>query len=90
MVPSINDPFLLYYDNIGTIAQAKEPKSHHKIKHVLCHYHLIREIMEWGDINLQNIDGKENLTGPLTKALFVKEFDYHKSKMGIRHCTNWL
>ena len=33
---------------------------------------------------------KENLADPLTKALSVKEFDHHKSKMGIRYCTDWL
>ena len=46
--------------------------------------------MERGDMILQKIDEKEDLTDPLTKVLSVKEFDYHKSKMDIRYCTNWL
>ena len=46
VVRSINGQVLLYCDNIGAIAQAKEPRSHHKTKHVLHHYHLIRKIME--------------------------------------------
>ena len=90
VAPSINGPVLLYCDNTGAIAQAKEPKSHHRTKHILRRYHLVREIVERGDVNLQKIDGKENLADPFTKALSVKEFDYHKSKMGIRYCTNWL
>ena len=46
--------------------------------------------MDRGDINLQKIDGKENLANPFTKAIMVKEFDDYKSKMGFRYCTDWL
>ena len=46
--------------------------------------------MDRGDVDLQKIDGKENLTDPFTKAITVKEFDDYKSKMGIRYCTDWL
>ena len=37
--------------------------------------------MDRDDVDLQKIDGKENLTDPFTKALTIKEFDNHKSKM---------
>ena len=40
-VPSIDGPVLLYYDSSSTIAQVKEPKSYHHIKHVLRRYHLV-------------------------------------------------
>ena len=46
VVPSIIDSVLLYCDNNGAIAQAKEPRSYHKTKHVLRRYHLIREIIK--------------------------------------------
>ena len=36
----------LYYDNTGVVAQAKELKSYHKSKHILRHFHFIREIVE--------------------------------------------
>ena len=78
MVPSINGSILLYCDNTGAIAQAKEPKSHQRIKHILCCYHLVPEIMDRGDVELQKIDGKKNLTNPFTKALRIKKFDEHK------------
>ena len=32
---SIDDPIILYCDSTGAIAQAKESKSHHRIKHIL-------------------------------------------------------
>ena len=87
---SIDDSILLYCDSTGAIAQAKEPKFHQCTKHILRRYHLIRKIMDRGDVDLQKIDGRENLTDPFTKALKIKEFDDHKSKMDIRNCIDWL
>ena len=83
MAPSVDGPILLYYDSTGAIAQAKEPKSHQRTKHILRRYHLVREIVDRDDIELQKIDGKENLTNLFTKTLSVKEFEDYKSKMGI-------
>ena len=90
VAPSLVGPVLLYCDSSGAIAQAKEPKEHQWMKHILHRYHLIREIVDRSDVDLQKIDGKENLADPFTKAIAVKEFDDFKSKMGIRYCTDWL
>ena len=49
---SIDDPILLYCDSTRVIAQAKEPKSHEHTKHILRRYHLIRKIMDRGDVDL--------------------------------------
>ena len=45
VVSSNEELILLYCDNNGVIAQAKEPKSHHKSKYVLRRFHLIIEIV---------------------------------------------
>ena len=42
VVPSITNPVDVYCDNNGAIAQAKEPRSHQRSKHILRRYHLIR------------------------------------------------
>ena len=52
VVPKIIDPMPLYCDNNGAIAQAKEPRSHHKSKHILRRYYLFREIIGRGDISV--------------------------------------
>ena len=88
VIPSIDGPILLYYDSSSAIAQTKEPKSHHRTKHVLRCYYLVREIVNRDDVELQKIDGKENLADPFTKVLEIKEFDDFKWKMGIRYCPN--
>ena len=40
----------LYCDNKGAVANSKEPRSHKRGKHIESKYHLIREIMQRGDI----------------------------------------
>ena len=88
VAPSIDGPVLLYYDNTRAIAQAKEPRSHQCTKHILRCYHFIWKIMDRGDVNLQKIDKKKNLTDLFTKALRIKKFDDYKSMMDIRYCTD--
>ena len=44
-VPTISDPIPLLCDNNGAIAQAKDPRSHQKSKHIQRRFHLIREIV---------------------------------------------
>ncbi|KAL0440274.1 UNVERIFIED_CONTAM: Retrovirus-related Pol polyprotein from transposon RE2 [Sesamum latifolium] len=45
MVPSIAEPIVIFCDNNGAITQAKEPRSHHRSKHILRRYHLLREMV---------------------------------------------
>ena len=78
VVPSIEESVPLLCDNNGVIAQAKEPRSHRKPKHNFRRYHLIREIIEYGDVKIEKVDGKENAADPFTKTLGIKEFDKHK------------
>ncbi|KAL0451443.1 UNVERIFIED_CONTAM: hypothetical protein Slati_1122400 [Sesamum latifolium] len=48
MVPSIAEPVVIFCDNNGAIAQAKEPRSHHRSKHILRRYHLLMEMVSRG------------------------------------------
>ena len=45
VVPSITNPVDVYCDNNGAIAQAKEPRSHQRSKHILRRFHLFCEII---------------------------------------------
>jgi len=90
VVPSIKDSVPLLCDNNGAIAQAKEPRSHQKSKHILRRYHLIREIIERGDVKIEKVDGKENAADPFTKALGINVFDKHKWGIGLKYMNDWL
>ena len=90
VVPSSEEPISQYCDNNGAIAQAKEPRSHQKSKHVLRRFHLIREIITGGDVVVERVPSEDNIADPLTKPLSHFVFERHRGLMGIRHIGDWL
>ena len=85
VVPSISDPMGLYCDNNGAIAQAKEPRSHQRSKHILRRYHLIREIIERGDMKICRVPTDDNIADPLTMPLPHTKYESHTRSMGMRN-----
>ena len=75
----------LYCDNSGAIAQAKEPRSHQKSKHILRRYHLIREIVGRGDVKICKIYTDLNVADPLTKPHPQPKHEAHSRAMGITY-----
>ena len=67
VMPSYAIP--LYCDNNGAIALAKEPRSHQKFKHIERWYHLIRDYLEKGYVEVKRVDSVDNAVDPLTKPL---------------------
>ncbi|KAL0453558.1 UNVERIFIED_CONTAM: Secreted RxLR effector protein [Sesamum latifolium] len=59
MVPSIAEPVVIFCDNNGAMAQAKEPISHHRSKHILRCYHLLREMVSRGDCRMDQVSSAE-------------------------------
>ncbi|KAK8713429.1 hypothetical protein V6N13_148647 [Hibiscus sabdariffa] len=89
VVPSISDAVGLYCDNNGAIAQAKEPKSHQRSKHILRRFHLIREIIDRGDVEICKVHTDDNIADPLTKPLAQQKHDHHTESLGIRYVSDW-
>ncbi|KAK8680566.1 hypothetical protein V6N13_109508 [Hibiscus sabdariffa] len=52
VIPSISCSVELRFDNNGAIVQAKERRSHQRSKHILRRFHLIRDIMDRGDLEI--------------------------------------
>ena len=69
VVPSALGPMEIKCDNNGAIAQAKDPRSHQKNKHVSRKYHLIRQFVGEGEIRLCKVHTDMNVSDPLTKTL---------------------
>ena len=88
-VPSITNPIDVYCDNNGATAQAKEPRSHQRSKHILRRYHLIREIIEIGDVKICRVPTDDNVSDPLTKRLPQAKHDRHARFIGIRYIDEW-
>ena len=90
VVPIIVHPILLYCDNNGAIAQAKEPRSHQRSKHVLGRYHLIKEIIGRNDVEIEKIPTYQNIVDPLTKPLLQEKYESHVLAYGMRYKGDWL
>ena len=90
MVPSAQSTITLYCDNSGAVANAKEPRSQRRGKHIERKYHLIREIVSRGDTVVSQIASENNLADHFTKGLAQKIFDQHVEGMGIRCIASWL
>ena len=78
------DPMILYCHNNGVVAQVKEPRNHRKCKHIERKYHIVREIVQRGDIIVEKIAYEDNLVDPFTKALKTKVFGSHVYNIGLR------
>jgi Reverse transcriptase (RNA-dependent DNA polymerase)/Integrase core domain len=89
VIKNPSNPVNLFCDNTGAIAQAKEPRSHNKSKHVLRRYHLIREILNRGDVKITYIATDDNIADPLTKALALPKHERHVKSMGIDWSLDW-
>ncbi|TYK02840.1 gag/pol protein [Cucumis melo var. makuwa] len=84
VVPNMNLPITLYCDNSGAVANSKEPRSHKRGKHIERKYHLIREIVQRGDVIVTKIDSEHNIADPFTKTLTAKVFEGHLESLGLR------
>ena len=87
VVPSALDPMTIYCDNMGAIANAQEPRSHKKLKHIKLRYHSIREYIEDGDLKICKVHTDLNVADPLTKALPRAKHDLHQNAMGVRYIS---
>ncbi|KAK1605662.1 hypothetical protein QYE76_029335 [Lolium multiflorum] len=84
VVPSALDPLVIYCDNMGAIANAQEPRSHKRLKHIKLRYHSIREYIEDGEVKICKVHTDLNIADPLTKALPRAKHDQHQNAMGVR------
>ncbi|KAL0411055.1 UNVERIFIED_CONTAM: hypothetical protein Slati_3695200 [Sesamum latifolium] len=84
VVPNIAEPLVIFCDNNGTIAQVKEPRSHHRSKHILRRYHLLREMVSRGDCRMDRVISAENTADPLTKPMSQIAHTQHLDKMCLR------
>jgi len=84
VVLSALGPLENYCDNNGAIAQAKEPRSHQKNKHVSRKFHLIRQFIGEGNIRMCKVHTDMNVADPLTKTLSLSKYVKHREAMGVR------
>jgi hypothetical protein len=88
VVLSALDPMVIYCDNNGAIANAKEPRSRIVlIRNIKRRFHSIHEHVKDGDIKICKVHTDRNVADPLTKALPKAKHDQHQNSMGVRFIT---
>ena len=83
-------PITLFCDNSGVVAQSKDPRNHKKGKPIEIKYHIIQDIVAWGDVVAAKIDNANNLANPFTKTLPQRTFESHMEGMEVRLVHNSL
>ena len=90
VVSTMQSAITLLYDNSGAVANAKEPRSHKRGKHIERKYHLLREIVHRGDVKVSQIASEDNLADLFLKGLIKRIFDQHVEGMRVRCIASWL
>ncbi|KAJ9542072.1 LOW QUALITY PROTEIN: hypothetical protein OSB04_028578 [Centaurea solstitialis] len=83
VVASVSRPIDIFCDNSGAVVQAKEPREHHKSRHVLRKYHLIERSLE--EEIICKIPTEDNVADPLTKPLARVKHEAHASSIGMQY-----
>ncbi|MCO5577735.1 hypothetical protein L7F22_031567 [Adiantum nelumboides] len=80
----VQDPIVIYCDNINSIQLAQNPLFHACTKHVEVHYHFIRERVLDGDTDLDYVDTEDQAIDLFTKALGTKKLRRFRGMIGLQ------
>ena len=75
VIPNASGPMIIFCDNTGAIALAKESRFHKRTKHIKRRFNSIREKVEDGDKEICKIHTDLNVANPLTKPLPREKHD---------------
>lgn len=74
---------IIYCDNQGAIALAKNPESHARSKHIDIQWHYQREKVADGSITLKYMPTSEQIADGLTKPLTKEKFLIFRKALGL-------
>ena len=77
-------PTLIWGDNQGSLALAKNPVNHQRNKHIDVKYHFIRDQVSKGAVELKYCPTNSMLADVLTKAVDKQQFNLLVTKMGLK------
>ena len=78
----VSEPTVLYVDNLGAVALAKDRRSCHRSRHIERRYLKIREWVAHGLIRVEYKDTNANASDLLTKPLERLAFERHTATLG--------
>lgn len=74
---------VLYCDNLGAMALAKNPQFHARTKHIDIQHHFVREKVAEGQIALQHVSTDQQVADGLTKPLPKDKFVLFRDTIGL-------
>jgi hypothetical protein len=74
---------IIYCDNQGAIALAKDPQFHARTKHIDMQHHFVREKVSDGTIQLEYVDTENQVADGLAKALDKIKFERFRKAIGL-------
>ena len=77
---------IIYCDNQGAIALAKDPRFHPRTKHIGVQHHWIREQIASESVQLEYISTAKQVADGLTKALPRRTFEVFREALGLEAC----
>ena len=77
-------PTVLWEDNQGAIALAKNPVFHKRTKHIQIRYHFVRDAVDDKVIDVDFCPGKKMVADILTKPIPRVQFEYLRSQLGLK------
>ncbi|GKE11935.1 hypothetical protein Tco_1415486, partial [Tanacetum coccineum] len=82
-VSTIKEPISMYCDNTGAITIANDSGITKGGRNFRAKVHYLREVIEFGDIKLEQVHTDENLVDPFIKALTFLKHSEHIRNIGM-------
>ena len=79
----VDNPVVIYCDNMRSIQLARNPVFHARTKHIEVHYHFVREEVLAGEIDLAYVSTHEQIADIFTKALGAEKLQMFRSLLGV-------
>jgi KUP system potassium uptake protein len=80
---SVDALVVIYCDNIGSILLANNPVYHARTKHIMVHYHFIREKVLAKKIDLIHVNIENQVVNIFTKALGKDKLRKFRKMFGV-------
>ena len=74
---------IIYCDNQGAQALAKNPTNHSRMKHMDIQHHFVREKVAEGQIQLEHVPTQDQIADGLTKPLPRDAFEKFRNALGL-------
>ncbi|GKB20449.1 zinc finger, CCHC-type containing protein [Tanacetum coccineum] len=89
VVPTIEEPINMYYDNTRAIAIAKESRITKGVRHFCAKVHYLREVIEFDEVKLQKVH-TDDKADPFTKALAFPKHSEHARNIRMLPASSFM